>query len=543
MKSLPIGIANFSKLRDVGCYYVDKTSLIREIISNPGIEVFLFTRPRRFGKTLNLSMIDAFFNIDHKGNAWFDGLAVDGCEECRLEKNRYPVIWLSFKDLDVGSEDGFDRSIRCMFSNLYDTHSYLGRSDRLSESMKYNYDSVLRGDRDPRSALKDLIEMLAVHHGSEAIVLIDEYDAPIQRSYGTPVQTHIIDLMRTMMSSALKDSRSLKFAVLTGVMQIAKESIFSGLNNVYVNSILSCRFDECFGFTEDEVRAILDHYGHSEKFAQCREWYDGYRFGNEDIYNPWSILEYVFEGCNAKAYWAGTSGNDIVCHLLEDADSDMMADLVKLGSGGMVVSDLDDRVAYSGLESTKEVLYSVMAMTGYLKAVRLEDGYELSIPNREMYGVFLNALNFGGDGMTKLKIRALVRSMKTCDTDAISSSLSDLMTNVMSARILDHEHSYQTFLIGLMMAFCGEYRIFGDTLETGSGFADIIFERRRPSDVSMIVEMKRSTRRDDLDADAASAMKQIHDRRYYHGMDGKVILYGMSFFNKDVRTVTETIQR
>ena len=239
------------------------------------------------------------------------------------------------------------------------------------------------------------------------------------------------------------------------------------------------------------------------------------------------------------AYWAGTSGNDIIHQLLENENDNLRNDIMELGSGGTVISDLDERVVYLGLGLKREIFFSVMAMAGYLKAVRCDSGYMLSIPNREMYSVYFDAIDLGDDGMIKMQIKGLVRAMKAGDADAISASLSDLMMDALSSKILDREHSYQTFLIGLLMAFCGEYRIYGDTLETGSGFADVVFEKKHPSDVNIIVEMKRSVSSDNLEKDARSALEQIRKNDYAHNMSGTTLLYGMAFYKKKTFTLTE----
>ncbi|MBP3385612.1 MAG: AAA family ATPase, partial [Candidatus Methanomethylophilaceae archaeon] len=292
VRPLPIGVQDFKKVRDEGYLYVDKSDLIPQILSQKS-EVYLYTRPRRFGKSLNLSMLDAFFNIRYpKDNTWFDGLKVSDCKECDEHRNAYPVIYLDFKRLNSKDMETFNEKLSEMLSMLYDSFGYLLDSKNISvreaELIQLTIDEELTPSKMYSSILR-LSELLYKHHGKKVIVLIDEYDNPIHNAFGKPHHQEILDSMRDILSSALKGNDSLQFGVVTGVMQISKESIFSGLNNLRVNNVLSKDFDEMFGFTDEEVKAVLEEYGHPERIDEAREWYDGYRFGDANVYNPWSL--------------------------------------------------------------------------------------------------------------------------------------------------------------------------------------------------------------------------------------------------------------
>lgn len=536
MRSIPLGNDDFKDIRDNNGYFVDKSMLIEGIVKSPTTKVFLFTRPRRFGKSLGMSMIDAFFNVRYEGNAWFDDLHVSDCKECSKERNRYPVIFLNMKNLVVNDSVSFKKSMAETMESLYQSYRYLLDSEVLNSDYKEKYRAVTRFDYSKISlerTLLNLSEMLRIHHGMQVIILIDEYDNPIQRTYGTDVQGEVITFMRDFMSPALESNDALKFGVVTGVMQIAKESIFSGLNNLSTNNVLDKKFDECFGFTETEVRELISYYGHPEKFDECKEWYDGYIFGDEEVYNPWSLLRYIDSGFEPGRYWAGGSGNDIIGTLLQTDDRDVYDELRIMASGGSINRYVDPFVVYSDIETKVDVIYSVMVMSGYLKAKRIKDGFELSIPNKEVFEVYSDMLlsPYGGDRMA-FTIRNLFRSIQAGDVDGITDRVRDLMRSTVSAKILDSEHAYQTYIIGMMMGFCGNYEIYGDRLESGDGFADIVFRKIRGPGPNIVMELKRSDSEKDMEKDSESALRQIIDKDYMHDMSGRTLLCGVAFHSK-----------
>ena len=536
MKSIPFGIEDFKELRENDGYFVDKTVLIEDIMTDKTTKVFLFTRPRRFGKSLNMSMLDAFFNLDYAGKSqkWFEGLRIYDNKELMAMANQDPVIYMSMKDMDKNDFDRFIDDFVSKIQELCHRYEYLRKWD-VDSNLKNKFVSLYNGKAgiaDLKRSLRDISTALTEYHGKKTIILIDEYDNPINGSFNKEVQSEIIGFMRDLLSNALKTNESLKFGVVTGVMQIAK-SIFSGLNNLYVNNIFSKDFDECFGFTEDETKEMLSYYGHPEKFDECKEWYDGYTFGNAEVYNPWSIINYVKERFEPATYWGGTSGNDIVKTLLQTADDDVWDDLEELSKGGTINRYLDPYVVYQNIEGRSESVYAVMAMSGYLKATRTTDGYDLSIPNKEIFEVY-SQMTFDtmDSGKIANRIRNLFREMQKGDVEAIGNKIHDLMKDTISSKVLDSEHTYQAYLIGMMMGFCGNYEIYGDTLESGDGFADIIFRKRKGPGCNLILELKKSDDEKDLQKDAERAMQQILDRDYAHGFEGRTLLYGISFHSK-----------
>ncbi|MGN0098587.1 MAG: AAA family ATPase, partial [Candidatus Methanomethylophilaceae archaeon] len=448
MRSIPIGVQSFIKVRESDLYYVDKTDLIDTILSDAGTEVFLYTRPRRFGKSLNLSMLDAYLNLEYAGNTWFDGLAISEKRPDDPSKNSIPVINLDLKDMDVRDYNGFLDRIRVKITDLYTHFDYLLESDRVPSTYADRFVRVRDGtcnDAELSSSIKHLSQMLEMHHGVKPIILIDEYDSPLNSNYGKDCHGDILLFLKDMLSAALKGNDSLGFAVITGVMQISKESIFSGLNNISVNNVFNTESDEMFGFTPEEVMKLCSDYSHPEKFDEAREWYDGYVFGNAEIYNPWSVLNYVKSRFRPSDYWAGTSGNSIIPTLLSMADKAVMDDLKVLGEGRSITRDIDDRISYADMTDV-DGIYSVMVMSGYLKAVPSDDGYLLSIPNKEMYGVFGKMVMARFDSPVVRTLDRFCRSITRNDVDGISANLSSLLMEVMSSRVLDHEHSYQAFV-------------------------------------------------------------------------------------------------
>ena len=545
MADIPIGVQDFKKVRDRDLYYVDKTRLIDFILGRAGTEAFLFTRPRRFGKSLNLSMLDAYFNIRYRGNTWFDSLEISRLRPDDPEKNAYPVLYLDMKRTNADTLDIFTQKLRVIVSELCKDHPELADSD-LQDPDDINMFRELKSQSSNDGVLQEslavLSRMLRLEHGRDVIILIDEYDGPLNDAYGSESQHEILRFMRNLVSSALKGNENLRFGVVTGVMQIAKESIFSGLNNLKVNNILSVDADEMFGFTPSEVERMCSNLGHGEKFAEVRDWYDGYRFGNADIYNPWSVLMYMDSGFVPRPYWAGTSGNTIIDDLLSIPDSDTFDNLMELGSGRGVNVTMSPTVTYADISDRFEGIYTVMAHSGYLRASPADDGWSLSIPNREMYGVFASTIigKLRISGMDA-RVRRFSRALLSDDVGQLEATLGDLLMSAVSSRVLNDEHSYQAFVLGIMMNLLGQYEITGDS-ESGKGYHDIRMRRIRGSGPNVVIELKRVVDgKDDPESLAKDAISQIHDRRYYHGMSGNTILYGMAFDGKVPTIVSETI--
>lgn len=546
MRKVPIGIQSFSKIREIGAYYIDKTRLIDDILSEYGTEVFLFTRPRRFGKSVNLSMLDSYLNVEYAGNRWFDGLGISGIRPDDPEKNAYPVIYLDMKELDTGSFDSFIGDVRLQIALDCRRHQEILGSDRVNQYDKEVFEGLLTRTSDNTSLMRslNLLSMIyETHYGARTVILIDEYDSPLNSSYGQPHHRQILDYVRAFMTSGLGGNRSLRLGVIMGVMQVGREGVLSDLNNLVVDNMLSTDMDDKFGFTPDEVRKLCSDQGHPERFDEAREWYDGYRFGNSGIYNPWSILRYVNSGFKAEPYWAGTSGNGIIDDLLFVPDQRTYDNLMTLGSGGSIESELDPTVTFADISDRSEGIYTVMALTGYLTASPRDDGSVLYIPNKEMFTVFADKISSKMEvrGMTPA-MRRLSKAILSGDTATISETLGDLLMLAVSSRVLDDEHSYQAFLTGLLMNLLGNYRITADH-ESGEGYHDIRMERIGGTGSHVVVEIKRSAKErpsaEDMSALARSALDQIKDRGYAHGLRGRTLLYGMAFDGKTPTTLFE----
>ena len=538
---IPKGRDDFKELREDGYYFVDKSELISDLLKDRS-KAYLFTRPRRFGKSLNLSMLDAFFNIKYKGNTWFDGLKVNDHPEVEEHRNAYPVIRLSMNDLDYLDYNEFLSDLKYRIRDLYKRYRYLENSEKVDPADREEYQRVVNGKADPtllKKSLYALCSMLEQYHGVKPIILIDEYDATLNYAYGRETYDGILNILRSFYSRALKGNESLAFAVVTGVMQIAKESIFSGLNNLEVNNIFETEFDERYGFTESEVKELCSYYGHPEKFDEAKEWYDGYRFGNADIYNPWSVLDYIKKKFTPGTFWGGTSGNDIIDTLLQNADADTFKVLTTLGGGGTVIKELTPTVAMGDLQTKPDAIYSVLAVAGYLNAVPDDDGYVLSVPNREMYKVFLDHIvNFVFDG--KFPYKALLNALEAGDTDALKKELDDRYDKFASLMLVDEER-YQAILAAIAFEREGRYEVSAEK-ESGDGRHDILMKTRYPRFPNIVIELKKADSEDNdatVDRLAHEALEQIHKKNYYRGMKGRTLLYGIVFRAKTATILLE----
>ena len=547
MKAVPIGVQSFREMRENNLYFIDKTEFIDSILTAQGTKAFLFTRPRRFGKSLNLSMIDAYLNKNYRDNSWFDDLEISELRPDDPEKNAYPVIMLDMKNLTVRTYETFIRRLRGAISDICNSFIELKDSDKQTDEDKelfVNLKTKKSDDDDLCISLMKLTSMLHKEYGKKVVVLIDEYDSPIHNSYGKDFQHDVLEIIRDLLSSVLKGNESLAFGVVTGVMQIGKESIFSGLNNLKVNNILNPEMDEMFGFTADEVKELCDYYGHPDKFDEAKEWYDGYHFGNSDVYNPWSVLNYVDSNFRPEAYWGGTSGNNIIDDMLMIPEPEVYEGLMKLGSGEAVNSEMRMTVTFSDISSGTSGIYQVMAMTGYLTAIPSDYGYDLRLPNKEMYSVFaeiiLGKIDKMGIGQST---REFCKAILSNNTEEIHSKLKNILKKCTSLRILDKESAYQCLVLGILMNLEGNYRITADH-ESGEGFHDIRMERIRGKSPNVVIEIKKTrknARPETLQSAAEGALKQIHDRKYTYGLSGETILYGIAFTSKTPYIVSETV--
>ncbi len=540
-RQMTFGLEFFSNIRDQGKYYVDKTALVDEIQNYGEGQVLLFTRPRRFGKTLSMSMLDAYFNQEYKGNTWFDGLKISGLRPNDPEKNSNIVIFMTMKDLGSGSCEAMLPLLRRIVSREC-RHIFPWKTvESMSPDFRQMYDKIMQdppSEGDLKTSLADLCELIHEFYGRDPIILIDEYDNLMNHSFGKPDHRKIVDFMRSFFSSALKTNPYFKFAVLTGIMKVSKESIFSGLTNLVVSDVLTVdpegSSEEAYGFTPEEVRKLFEDMGAPEKFEEAKEWYDGYRFGDTEIYSPWSVMGYASSGFQPKPYWINTSDNSVIGDMLECSDDIVFQNLGKLCSGEEIETDLDVDVSYGELRDNASALYSVMVMTGYLTTVRSGNRYKVHIPNKEIFDVFgkeiLNRLKPGGG----YKTERLFESLISGDVEQARSSLANLM-DVLSVRILSSERVYQAYIAGLMSIYRNRYEVTAD-YEAGDGYYDIRMKSlgRGPN---VLVEVKRRNKNNagtSMDKLSENALQQIIDKGYARGLKGPTMAYGVAFSKKDV---------
>ena len=543
-RALPIGVQDFKEIRDSNLLYIDKSDMISQILSE-GAVAYLYTRPRRFGKSLNLSMLDAFFNIRYpKDNKWFDGLKVTECKECLEHKNAYPVIYFDFKELGVASTEMFDVDLKLKISDLYRQHKYILNSEILDDLDKQYFKDVLEEKVEPlklRKSISALSRMLCEHHGKKVIVLFDEYDNPMLNAYGKEFHRNIIQFMKDIMTSVFKGNESLEFGVITGITQIAKESIFSGLNNLKVDNILSTKYDEMFGFTNDEVKSICTEYGHPEKYPEAKEWYDGYRFGDADIYNPWSVINYIDEGFKPQTYWAGTSGNSILNDLFELSSHEMWSEFRRLAQRERILYTVTPTITFQDIIANERNIYSMLVMSGYLTARVEADGRTfVSIPNGEMANVFGNMI-MNRMNVDSVYVGSLSKAFISGNESAIEQYLYDMFASSAGNAMLNDEHSYQAFITGMLMYLFGKYSVKAD-FEEGNGRYDIRLERKYGDFPNVVIEIKRIPI-DSSDETATSvaekALEQIKEKDYLHGLTGNTLLYGIAFRNKKPTVLSE----
>ena len=538
MKQIDLGGMSFAELREKDKYYVDKTLLIKDILGSNDVGVYLFVRPRRFGKTSNLSMLDAFFNIRYRGNSWFEGLAISDYPEYERYKNQFPVIHLDLGGAKANTYDRFIDGIRNAMSLCFEPHRHLIGTAGLREPVKRIFETLDDGsvkEKDLITAVQWLSLALMDEYGVKPIILIDEYDAAVSDAFGTESHEPMMSFLRELMYASIKGNPYRGMVYITGVMQIAKQSIFSDLNNIVVNNVFSKRSDERFGFTESEVRKILMDFGCSDKFDVARRWYDGYRFGDADVYNPYSIMNFVSEGCREYPYWVGSGKDVLIRDLLKSITSEKYTEIMKLITGGTILSDLMEGFPYEIIRKTGKPLYSLMVMSGYLKAVSTDEmdlrgirQYELSIPNEEVREL-VNGLM---DEVYPVDMDDFIqfnRAIIECDAQAMERVLIRIMSGASYLNL--HESTYQAVVMTLIHALSGRYRVKVEAHE-GQGRVDILLSPKVPGNPYIIFELKVAAGKKNLDACVDEAFEQIHDREYYNGMEGRVILIGMAFWNQ-----------
>ena len=529
---LPVGIENFEEIRKLGFYYIDKTRLIEQLLQGWG-KVTLFTRPRRFGKTLNMSMLRSFFEIG-MDKSLFDGLYISGNKVlCDEHMGKYPVIFLSFKGVDGLDFTTARRMLCAILKDELDRHYYLKTSDVLTDEDRILFTKMLHGQDDNiEDSIRMLSKLLYKHYGQKVVILIDEYDVPLDKAFQNGYYKEMVSLIRGLFGQALKTNEFLQFAVLTGCLRVSKESIFTGLNNFEINSIVDIDHDEQFGFTDDEVMKLLSDYDRSERYPDVKEWYDGYHFGNADIYCPWDVINFAKKlvsdpSARPSAFWINSSGNDMVKRFVDKADQTTRDEIEKLVAGGFVEKQLRLDLTYDEIDNTIDNLWSVLFTTGYLtKAgeVRLPDSeryaYKLVIPNKEVREVFVlqiqewfKAVVAKDDDTMKLLSRAILDK----DEKQIARQLNIVMSRMIS--ILDtkasddrKENFYHGLLLGLLRGSNPGWLIKSNR-ESGDGFSDILIKPEDP-DAGIVIEVKYAKEMISLDAACEAAMAQIKEKRY-----------------------------
>lgn len=557
LKKLPIGIENFEKLRQEDFYYIDKTRLIEQLLTRWG-EVNLFTRPRRFGKSLNMSMLQSFFEIG-KDKTLFDGLRIsDNQELCEEYQGKFPVVSVSLKGINGATYEEARRFLIKTINEEARRLSVLSDSTELDETDHELLTQLKKKEMTNDSlvySIRELTELLEKHYGSKVIVLIDEYDVPLAKANENGYYDEMVLLIRNLFENALKTNSSLKFAVLTGCLRIAKESIFTGLNNFKDYSITDKSFDETFGFTDAEVRELLRYYGQEKYYETVKEWYDGYRFGNVDVYCPWDVINFCSDhladpGLEPKNYWANTSGNSVISHFIDSVGKPQKLtrmELEQLVNGGIVQKEINSELTYKELYSSIDNLWSTLFMTGYLTQRGEPSGnrYNLVIPNREIRNIITNHIlkmfkeNVKDDGKT---VSDLCDALLNKNPEKVELIFTEYMKKTISirdtfARKPTKENFYHGLLLGIL-GFKENWSVMSNR-ESGDGFGDILI-RIEDEDVGIVIEVKYA---DDgnLQGECEKALQQIIDIRYTEALEQEgihtIIKYGIACYRKKCKVL------
>ena len=560
-KKLPVGIDSFEKLRREDFYYVDKTRLIIDLLKNWG-EVNLFTRPRRFGKTLNMSMLKSFFEIG-TDKTLFDGLAISEEKElCEAYMGKFPVVFVSLKDVDGLTFENAYGKLRDILRAEISRLSFLMQSEQIAEDDKYSFERFLREQDtldDVQKSLKMLSSLLYQHYGQKVILLIDEYDVPLDKAFQHGYYKEMAALIRSLFSRALKTNDFLQFAVLTGCLRVSKESIFTGLNNFDVNSIIDVEHDEQFGFTEAEVQELLQYYDREAAAPVMKAWYDGYRFGNADVYCPWDVINYAKKllanpQAEPQAFWINSSGNDLVKRFVDKADKTTQDEIERLIAGEAIEKAVRLELTYGEVDNSIDNLWSVLFTTGYLtQAGRVERGvYKMIIPNREVREVFVFQIQewFKNTVVRDEKpMQAFCQAFLDGNAEEIQRRLTIILGKMIS--ILDtkakddqKENFYHGLLLGLLRS--EPNWLILSNVESGEGFSDILIEPEDP-DAGMVIEVKYSPTLAGMESACQAAMAQIKEKHYDERLrnEGRenITAFGIAFWKKRCRVCFEKLHR
>lgn len=544
---LPIGVSDYKKAV-TDYYYVDKTLLIKEFLDERA-QVSLFTRPRRFGKTLNMDMLKTFFEISEGDtSAYFTEKKIWKCgQKYRDYQGKYPVIFISFKDIKHKNWEDSLRNIASVLSGEFLRHKELLQSTKVNEFDKQYYQKVAAQKADEvelGQSLLILSRMLDEHYGIAPVIIIDEYDTPIQQGYTVGFYDQSVSFMRNFFSGGLKDNTHLSYGFMTGILRVAKESIFSGLNNLKINSIMDQKYSEYFGFTSDEVKTLTAYYKVPEKYAEICEWYDGYRFGNTEIFNPWSVSYYFTNGCEPRAFWLATGSNDIIGEILKIVDADTYDSLQMLLQGQSVTAYIDTNVIYPQIKDNPSSVFSFLLVAGYLKAIKKEVAFvgdymcELAIPNREISFVYNKEIL---ERMSRMIPHGAAMDVHVAlysrNSEKLKSSLEKLLLQSVSYYDVAKESFYHGFVLGLCAVMDNRYEITSNR-ESGDGGFDICLKPKISQLPGILIELKAANNQDGLNELAKDAVKQIDSKRYSTVLEEagvtSVLKYGVAFCGKYV---------
>ena len=547
---LPVGVENFEDLREHGYYFVDKTLFIKELLDMKG-KVNLFTRPRRFGKTLNMSILRYFFEKGDQDNSrLFQGLKImDTGEKYLSHMGKYPVISVSLKSMKQYSfELAYDMLKKAVREEYRRHWEQVKNSGKLGDAEAERYERIrdLKGtESDYADSLKFLSECLYVCTGQRSIILIDEYDVPLENAYFSGFYDRMTDTIRSLFESAFKTNENLEFAVVTGCLRISKESIFTGLNNLKIMSVTSKDCGEYFGFTPEEVRKMLDFYGLTENYETVRQWYDGYQFGNTEVYNPWSVINYV-DSCRQdknslpKPYWSNTSSNNIVRTLVEKADFSVKQEIEDLIEGKTIIKPIHEDITYEDMDSTQDNLWNFLFFTGYLKKIREHQEeetiyMEMAIPNREVRYIYKNTvLRWFEKKVEQKELTPLYESILSGDTEKMEKILSENLMETIS--FYDYQESYYHGFLAGMLKNIGNYIVWSNR-ESGNGRPDILLKYPSVRGKAVILEIKVSKTYQGLEEKCREALRQIEEQKYEETLRqegySQILKYGVAFYRKE----------
>lgn len=546
--NIPVGISDFKEICKNGYYYVDKTFLIKELLKTTATKVTLITRPRRFGKTMAMSMLATYFDIRENSQDLFDGLEISKeTDLCKEWMNQWPVVFLSLKDIDgLNFEDAYERLV-VQISNLYKNYTYLLDCDKIDPDDRQIFLDLKAGKAEKAQvfqALRTLMRMLQIYHQKKVILLLDEYDVPIAKASSNGYYNQMLDVMKGIMSTALKDNTSLQFSVVTGCLRIAKESVFTGTNNFVTDSITDSRYNEFFGFTQAEVDQILEDADAGKHAESVKYWYDGYHFGNVDVYCPWDLMNYLCDlqrnpEAKPDSYWKNTSDNAIIRSFIDYAGSSITKKLETLLAGGYIVEQIDESLTYDYLHSSEENLWSILYLTGYLTRVpaeklraELPDGFSaLKIPNAEICEIFeLTVKKWFDDSAKTWNRQRLFDAVWSGDEADITKEMSKLLRRTISYHDY-REDFYHAFLAGI---FTGAGYIVESNKEHGEGRSDVVVYDS-VSGKAAVFEAKYSKCQEEMERDGERALAQIDARMYAKELEAEydeVLCYGIAFFKK-----------